>query len=93
MSSHKSSRSSRVGTIGTNLESLVFGYVLTGEEEEAGGLSGLEVERDFVVGGEDGVDAAATQVVGDVLAAPEGRLGRQNSWNHMKAGKYKRPHL
>ena len=73
------------------METLVFGHaschVLTGEEEEAGGLSGLEVERDFVVGGEDGVDAAATQVVGDVLAAPERRLGRQNSWNHMKAGK------
>ena len=51
---------------------------LTGVEEESGGLAGLEVERDFVVGGEDGVDAAPAQVVGEVLAAAERRLGRQN---------------
>ena len=54
------------------------GNSLTGVEEESGGLAGLEVERDFVVGGEDGVDAAPAQVVGEVLAAAERRLGRQN---------------
>ena len=51
---------------------------LTCVEEESGRLPRLEVERDFVVGGEDRVDTAPLQVVREVLAAAERRLGRQD---------------
>ena len=54
---------------------------LTSVEEESGRLPRLEVERDLVVGGEDRVDAVAVQVVREVLAAPERRLGRQHRCN------------
>lgn len=53
-------------------------------EEQPRTLPGLEVEGDVVVGREDGVDAALGQVVGQVLAAAERRLGGRVLW---KGGK------
>ena len=45
--------------------------VLTCVKQEAWWLPGLEVERDLVVGGEDGFDSPHLQVVGDVLSTSQ----------------------
>ncbi len=61
------------------IHQICFYVALTGVEEEAVRVTGAEVEREVVAGGDDGPPAHLGEVVGEELAAGEGGLGRVQS--------------